>query len=240
MECPYLLLDAGGTLLFPDQELIANVAASEGSVLDPERVYEAHFRMLHQYDSHYRAVSAFPPFSMRSFYRDILMLAGAPEEIAERAVDTLMVRHEEISLWTYTKPWVEETLAALKRSGVRMAVISNSDGRVFQQLDACGITPYMEAIFDSHLVGFEKPDRRFFDHALKELGLDPAQAVYVGDFFHLDVLGANGAGIGALHLDPIGAYTDWPGVHLRDIRALPECLASVVHHPAGFDLFPRL
>lgn len=239
MECPYLLLDAGGTLLFPDQDYIAGVVASEGCVLDPERIYESHFRMLHRYDSQRRTETAFPPFSMRDFYRDMLMVAGAPEEVAERAVDTLITRHDEISLWTYTKPWVPETLSTLKNNGTRMAVISNSDGRVYQQLDACGLTPFFEAVFDSEIVGVEKPDRRLFLHALNELGLAPTDAVYVGDFYHLDVLGANGAGIGAVHLDPLDAYADWPGVHLRDIRDLPECLAGVTNDRASFELFPR-
>ncbi len=238
MEYPYLLLDAGGTLVFPDQELIADTLAAQGCELDPERVYEAHFRLVHQYDMLVRAAAAPLSISIRTFFRDMMMLAGAPMEAAEGVVDRLVARHDETSLWTYTKPWVAGTLALLQRRGVRMSVISNSDGRVRQQLEACGITPYLEAVFDSHIVGVEKPDPGIFLHAIGQLGLSAAECVYVGDFFSADVVGANRAGIGSVHLDPLGCYGDWPGVHLRDIRALPDCMATLKASQAGFELFP--
>lgn len=238
MQYPYLLLDAGGTLVFPDQDLIARVVAEEGGTLDPERVYEAHFRMLHHYDTHIRETAEMMSISFQDFFGDILTQAGAPEEAVARAVDRLLARHEEISLWTYTKPWVAETLDVLKRDGIRMSVISNSDGRVRDQLSASGITPYLEAVFDSAIVGIEKPDPRLFLHALKELGLAPTDAIYVGDCYHIDVVGANRAGIGAIHLDPLGCFADWPGTHVRDIRALPGLIADLRNNLRRFDLFP--
>ncbi len=238
MKYPYLLLDAGGTLVFPDQDLIARTAAAEGGPVDPERLYEAHFRFLHWFDTQVRDAALPTAISMRTFFRDMMTDAGVPHESAERAVETLLERHETISLWTYTKSWVAETLAVLQRMGVRMSVISNSDGRVRDQLEVCGITPYLEAVFDSAIVGVEKPDRRLFDHALKELGLAAADAIYVGDTYQVDVVGANGAGLAVVHLDPLGQYGDWPGVHVPDIRALPECLDRMLHNPEDFDLFP--
>ncbi len=238
MEYPYLLLDAGGTLVFPDQELITNTLAAHGCKLDPERVYEAHFQLVHQYDVHVRETAALPSVSIGTFYRDMMVRAGASKEAAEGVVDALVARHDETSLWTYTKPWVVETLELLQSRGVRMSVISNSDGRVRQQLEACGITPYLEAVFDSRIVGVEKPDPGIFLHAMERLGLSAAECVYVGDFYSADVVGANRAGIGSVHLDPLGCYGDWPGVHLRDIRALPDCMAELSANPARFELHP--
>ncbi len=238
MKYPYLLLDAGGTLVFPDLDLMARVAAAEGSVLEPEGLYEAHFHLMYQYDVHLREHTAPPSLSLRYFFQEMLIRAGAAKDAAARAVDKLLARHEETSLWTYTKPWVLETLAALKQNGFRMSVISNADGRVRRQLEVCGLAPYLDAVFDSHYVGFEKPNPEIFHHALNELGLAPAEAMYIGDHYHFDVLGANRAGIGAVHLDPLGCYAGWPGVHLRDFSALPEWMAAFGNNPAHFDLFP--
>ena len=238
MEHPYLLLDAGGTLVFPDQDLIAETLAARGCELDPERIYEAHFHLVHQYDVHTRETAAPLSISIGTFYRDLMMHAGAPKEAAEGVLDALVARHGEISLWTYTKPWVAETLKLLQDRGIRMSVISNSDGRVRQQLDACGITPYLETVFDSEIVGVEKPDPAIFLHAAEKLGLSAADCIYVGDFYSADVVGANRAGIGSVHLDPLGRYGDWPGVHLRDIRALPGWMAGLKTDPARFELFP--
>ena len=238
MEYPYLLLDAGGTLVFPDQDLIAETLAAQDCVLDSECIYEAHFQLLHAYDVQIRETAAPPSISLRTFYRDMMMHAGAPEGAAEGVVDTLVARHGEISLWTYTKPWVAETLKQLQLQGLHMSVISNSDGRVQQQLEACGITPYLDAVFDSEIVGVEKPDPKIFLHALQKLGLLPAECIYIGDNYSADIVGANHAGIGAVHLDPLGSYGDWPGVHLRDIRALPGWLAEFGSNSARFELFP--
>jgi len=238
MKHPYLLFDAGGTLVFPDQDLMAREAAAEGCPLDPERIQEAHFRLIYLYDLYVREKSKPLPVSLPKFYTKMLTVAGMPDSAAGRVVERLMTRHEETSLWTYTKPWVAETLEVLKRLGIRMSVISNSDGRVRQQLEACGIAPYLEAVFDSGIVGIEKPDPGLFVHALNELGLAPADAVYVGDMFYFDVLGANRAGVGAVHLDPLGCYAEWPGLHLRDIRALPDWIMELSRDGSPFDLFP--
>lgn len=240
MQYPYLLLDAGGTLVFPDQELMAQSLADEGCTVDPERLYEAHFHLLHEYDVRLRKNPAPLILPLSEFFTDLMVYAGATTDSAERAVAKLVVRHEDVSLWTYTKPWVAETLETLKQAGVRMSVISNSDGRVFSQLEACGVTPYLEAVFDSGIVGVEKPGAGIFEHALKELGLAPEDALYVGDNYYCDVVGANGAGIGVVHLDPLGRYADWPGTHIRDIRALPGVIAELRNGSGGFDLFPQL
>lgn len=239
MSNPYVLLDAGGTLLFPDEELLVRTVASEGVVLEPARVYEAHFDLLHQYDLHQRSTSKAPVISLDGFFRELLVSAGAPHAVAERATGKLLERHEEKSLWTYTKPWVAETLATLRDNGFSLAVISNSDGRVRRQIEECELAHYFDAVFDSNIVGYEKPDARLFLHALDGLGLHPEETVYIGDYWHVDVAGANGAGIGGVHLDPLGRYADWPGVHLTDIRALPQWLSEYQHEPARFDLFPN-
>jgi putative hydrolase of the HAD superfamily len=238
MEYPYLLLDAGGTLVFPDQELICQVLAARGCALDSERVYEAHFKLVKGYDEQTRKTSIPVTVSIHSFYVDMMRLAGASPEAAEAVVGELAARHEKVSLWTYTKPWVSVALETLKSRGIRMSVISNSDGRVYSQLEACGVTPYMEAVFDSEIVGVEKPDPRLFRHALDKLGLAAEECLYVGDNYCIDVVGANRAGIGAVHLDPLNCYQDWPGVHIRDIRELPVLMDDLRENRERFDLYP--
>jgi FMN phosphatase YigB (HAD superfamily) len=56
----------------------------------------------------------------------------------------------------------------------------------------------------------EKPDPRIFGMAAERLALPPSACVYVGDFLSLDVLGARGAGMHAVLLDPIGAWDAVP------------------------------
>jgi putative hydrolase of the HAD superfamily len=70
-------------------------------------------------------------------------------------------------------------------------------------------------------VGVEKPDARIFQLALQQAGLGAGEAVYVGDLYSIDVLGARGAGLTAVLLDP-GA-----GWGARDCPTAPDVLAAV-------------
>jgi putative hydrolase of the HAD superfamily len=70
-------------------------------------------------------------------------------------------------------------------------------------------------------VGVEKPNARIFQMALERAGLGPGQAVYVGDLYSVDVLGARAAGLPAVLLDP-GAC--WGG---RDCTMASSVLHAV-------------
>jgi len=147
-------------------------------------------------------------------------------------------RHRQKNLWTFTFSWIRETLSHLAAQGYRMSVISNSDGRTVKVFDDLNLARHFEHIFDSTLLGTEKPDPTIFKLVLRKLNLQPADVLYVGDIFEVDVYGANQAGVGALHLDPLDLYAGWPGVHLPDVRHLPEWLDRYAAAPLEFNLFP--
>jgi FMN phosphatase YigB (HAD superfamily) len=79
-------------------------------------------------------------------------------------------------------------------------VVSNSDGRVEQALEAAGLRHLFDVVIDSTLAGVEKPDPRIFQAALEQLGVNPDEVIYVGDLYEIDVLGARAAGIEAVLL----------------------------------------
>ncbi len=221
---PYLLLDAGGTLLFPDFHVIHDILATQGYEIPEARLKRTATDYIRWYDERLQAGNndeAWP-----QFLRWILERAGVGSEHVASLAQRLYQKDLERSLWGYTYPWVHEALAALCAAGYRMSVISNADGRVQKELESSGLAAYLERVFDSHVVGYAKPDVRLFEHALAALALDPAECLYVGDVFFIDVLGANRAGIAAVHLDPYNLYTGWEGCHIRDIGALPGFLAT--------------
>jgi putative hydrolase of the HAD superfamily len=61
-------------------------------------------------------------------------------------------------------------------------------------------------ICDSHVEGVEKPDRRFFEILVSRAGGRPETTLHVGDLYHVDVLGARGAGLQSMLLDPHDLY----------------------------------
>jgi len=95
----------------------------------------------------------------------------------------------------------------LRPDGVRLAVVSNSNGTVAELLRVVGLAGHVDAVVDSRIVGVEKPDPRIFHHAAAVLEVLPEEAVHVGDLYSVDVLGARAAGCRAILLDPAGAWT---------------------------------
>ncbi len=112
-------------------------------------------------------------------------------------------------LWRTVMPRVPEALAYMRDRGLALVVVSNSDGTAERSLETAGLRRYLSAVVDSAIVGYEKPDPRIFEHALRQSGAMPERTLHVGDLYHADVSGARSAGIHALLLDP---YDDWPAV----------------------------
>jgi len=220
---PYLLFDAGGTLVFPDYPLTARIARQAGLDTSAEALAEAHARLFLDFDQHVAQKRRFPSIQ---YFPDLFGRVSEHPAEAQAAAQLARTYDRQRSLWTATPPWVSESLAQLAGQGYRMSVISNSDGRVDTILRELGLREYFEIVIDSHVVGVEKPRRKIFDLALKELTLEPQEAIYIGDIYYVDVWGANQAGIGALHLDARSLYAGWEGVHLPSIRQLPGWLAQ--------------
>ena len=77
----------------------------------------------------------------------------------------------------------------------QLAVISNNFGNTRGWCDEYGLTPLLEAIIDSTVLGIAKPDARIFEAALSELDVAPAHAIYVGDSYSADMVGGKNAGL---------------------------------------------
>jgi HAD superfamily hydrolase (TIGR01509 family) len=108
--------------------------------------------------------------------------------------------HRERHLWSSVAARSVESLSRLRRAGLLLGVVSNSDGRVEEALRAAGLREYFDVVVDSGLMGVEKPDPRIFHAALATLGVRPEEALYVGDLYEVDVVGARAAGIEAVLL----------------------------------------
>ncbi|WP_204031760.1 HAD family hydrolase [Micromonospora qiuiae] len=78
-------------------------------------------------------------------------------------------------------PDTAPTLAALREAGVRVAVVSNIGFDIRPIFDAWGLTDLVDAFVLSYEVGRCKPDPAIFWRACGMLGVDPEQALMVGD-----------------------------------------------------------
>jgi putative hydrolase of the HAD superfamily len=92
-------------------------------------------------------------------------------------------------------------LAELKSSGLLLGLISNVTllpDLMRADIEALGIGQHLDAALFSSEVGVRKPDPRIFTTMLEHLGVQPAEAVFVGDRVNDDIAGAKGVGMPAV------------------------------------------
>lgn len=78
----------------------------------------------------------------------------------------------------------------------KLAIISNGIGEAQRsRLAAGGMNHFFDALIISDEVGYWKPDKKIFDEALKRLGIDRTEALFIGDSLRDDYHGAINAGI---------------------------------------------
>jgi putative hydrolase of the HAD superfamily len=97
-------------------------------------------------------------------------------------------------------PEVESVLGSLA-GRYRFGVISNFDRRLRALLDQLGIARRFEHLAISSEVGANKPDAFIFESALEKMGVQPHEALHVGDDPVHDWQGAEAMGIRCFRLD---------------------------------------
>ena len=164
------------------------------------------------------------PDGRPSYFATMLAALGLPQPAVLPTLAALEADNRAKSLWRVVEPGTADVLAELRRRGLTLAVISNSDGRIESDLITAGLAPHFAFVLDSSVVGIEKPDVRIFELALTRLALPASAAAYVGDVYAIDVLGARRAGIEAVLMDPLARYEapqDCPRIHkLADLLTL--------------------
>ncbi|MGO8814117.1 MAG: HAD family hydrolase [Terriglobia bacterium] len=153
-------------------------------------------------------------------YLAVLMeQVGVPESERPRLIQMMIEGFRNIRTWSVVMPETPGYLASLKEQGYFLGVISNSVGTIEDQLKHVGMRNYFQAVFDSAIVGVEKPHPEIFQMALASAKVAANEAVFVGDTNATDVGGAQLAGLRGVLIDRIGAY---PHVEGPRIKLLPE------------------
>lgn len=212
MKLEAVFFDAGFTLVFPDLDLTlaplkaANVHPTQEQLFAAERHAKHSLDAAHSHgdfgvDAHY----------WQTYYAHLLdqmHIAHDPALLDALAATTRRGVH-----WRSVRPGTSVVLTDL-RLRYRLGVISNSDGSVEQLLDDLGLGQFFASVTDSTLCGCEKPDSRIFQTALHSLGVAPEHAIYIGDLYSIDYLGARAVGMQALLMDAAGVYagTEHPRV----------------------------
>lgn len=131
-----------------------------------------------------------------------LIAFGCPETKAEALapeVNRLFAENYEPEDWVPAE--VIETLRALKEAGFSLGVLSNRTHPFREHMEGWGLEPYFDLALAAGEVNWYKPDPEIFLHAVRKMGKQPDETLYVGDNYYADVIGAQRAGLPAVLLD---------------------------------------
>jgi putative hydrolase of the HAD superfamily len=123
-----------------------------------------------------------------------------------------------------------EVLRRLRSEGYRLGIVSNFYGNVAALCDEAGLSPFLDVVVDSAVVGLRKPDPRIYAEALSRMNAAPGEAAMVGDSFDRDIRPAKALGMHAFWLAPGAAHAcPDPGLVdgvLGSLDELPERLRA--------------
>src|SRR5437763_2656726 len=202
-----VILDVGGVFLVPHFETVAPALQPFGIVFDADGAQRAHYFGVRALD----AAEQDQLDERRAYLIGYVEGAGISAEQHEAAL--LRIREAwskpNIDVWSQQVRGSVEGLRGLAETGVKLGIVSNSDGTVEEQLrrgEICqvgeGLGVPVLAIIDSGVVGVSKPAADIFRHALEPIDVTPERALYVGDTIRYDVRGARAAGLVPVHFDP--------------------------------------
>jgi HAD superfamily hydrolase (TIGR01549 family) len=191
IEPPVVTFDAGQTLIDLDLDFLARRLAERGVIVEAAALAAAAPEAWRRYDELVDPAGGHP---WRELMTTLLRGAGVGSAAAVAPiVDWLWDEQPRANLWRGQIPGMVELARELAARGVRVAVLSNSEGRLAELLAEIGIADVFAAMIDSGRLGIEKPDRRIFDHALAALGATQP-GIHIGDSWPADIAGALGAG----------------------------------------------
>ncbi|PAV71768.1 hypothetical protein WR25_10231 [Diploscapter pachys] len=195
----------------------ANFAAKRGIQLDQKRLFPA---FLKHYDRLSVETSCFGHNSCgpRSWWIQLVshsiadsMEGTSNSGICEEIGSDLYDFYNTKEAWQLIEPNIGEILQKLSKSGLRLGVISNFDGRLHSLLRQFDLSKHFDSIVLSGEFGREKPAPELFKLTAEQCGLKgTSELLHIGNDLDKDYKGAISAGAQALLFDPQNKHPNIP------------------------------
>jgi putative hydrolase of the HAD superfamily len=155
-----------------------------------------------------------------------ILLAEAGIEADDRLLKGLLGKLMEFEMNQVLFDDVLPTLNELRKRGLIVGLISNVDQDITSTLEKLGLVDILQVVVTSLDTGFNKPSPEIFCEAAKRAGVLVDEAIFVGDQYQIDVVGANRAGMKGILIDRADYFTELNDcLRLQDLRQLLEYLA---------------
>ena len=138
---------------------------------------------------------------------------------------------EQIAIGHYFMPGAEALLEAL-HGKYRLFIMSNGTASVQNgRIASANIAHCFEKIFLSEAIGYNKPQKEFFDACFAEIqGFDAEKAIILGDSLTSDILGGINAGIKTCWFNSLkktGNPAIIPDYEIRELSEFVPLLQSI-------------
>jgi len=121
-------------------------------------------------------------------------------------------------------PQVRETLTGLRARGVKLAIVTNKEGRYTETvLAAHQLAPLLDLVVSGDTLPTKKPDPAGVAHCLGHWNVPRDRALFVGDS-RIDIATARAAGVAVWAL-PYGYNMGQPIEAFYPDRVIPDCSA---------------
>jgi putative hydrolase of the HAD superfamily len=205
MELDLVLLDAGNTVVFLDHDAVADIVTSHGHAVDARVLRQVEGVAKRRYETLLQqGVSHEDGWGL--YLRALLEEGGLDAATAHALVAPLRRAHDAFNLWRKVPADLVPALDQLRAAGLRVAIVSNSEGRLAELFLRLGLEGQFETIVDSFFEGVRKPDPEIFRRALERLNVSASRAIYLGDIPGVDIDGAHAAGMHAVLIDALDFY----------------------------------
>ena len=222
----WLTFDCYGTLIQWDEGLRAAI----DKILDEKGDHQVdRDTLLSAYDHHEHTLEQTPP------HRSFRTLAGLSMQLALNALGLPANKHDGTLLTDSISamppfPEVVGTLQQLKAMGFKLCIVSNTDDDVIAG-NVAQLGGAIDRVITAQQAGAYKPDRRLFDYAHEQLGVNLDQVVHICASPHLDHAAARDIGFRCVWIDRgtgrqlLADYT--PDAILPTLDRVPELFTSV-------------
>jgi putative hydrolase of the HAD superfamily len=204
-----LFLDAGGVLVVPNWTRVAETLGRHGVAVGSTALVEAEPRAKRELDEASRGRTPAARPNGWVYFDLVLRHAGVPHSSAvDAAYADLREYDSRWNLWEHVPAGVAPALERLRALGLKLVVVSNTNGTLRALLERVGLAVRVDLVVDSFEEGVEKPDPRLFRIALERAGARAETTAHVGDLYNVDVVGARAAGLRPVLLDTEGLTPD--------------------------------
>lgn len=223
-----LLLDAGDTILFMDESALVAALAQLGEQVEPQRITASMFAAKRAYQEVLKRSERHED-GWSVLVKALLVEAGVSAERATAHLAPLRRIHDDFYFWRKVPAEVPAALQRARAAGMRLGVISNSEGKLESVLTRVGLRAPFELVVDSQLEGVSKPNPEIFRRTLQRMNVAPEAALYAGDIPEVDVQGAARAGMHGVLVDAFDHYGDRP--ELPRVRSVAQLVDELLQLP---------